>query len=373
MNYVRILSEFYGRCWALPEDLLLRMQDFLSSQAAGVKWSDGEIQDRIASANGRSGYQDREHLDGVRYLALGPATTSGSHRGRTSGKVGIIPVTGIISHRMNLVSEISGGGGTSIQKLQSQFRECLRDVDCTAVVFDIDSPGGGCDGVVELASEIFAARQQKPSISICNALAGSAAYWLASAAGQVCCTPSGQAGSIGVYLLHEDDSEALKKDGIKITVIKAGTFKAEGIPSEPLSREAHDAFQAKVNSVYGMFVKSVAQGRGVTQAAVREGMGQGRCLLAADAVRAGLVDRVATLDEVLSQLGVGGRGRPGMGKGAASRDAGVFVGDATEVPGLSPAAKQFRLELDLARMVKAKEAPDGAAQRRRQLWLDAQR
>ena len=53
-----------------------------------------------------------------------------------------------------------------------------------------------------------------------------------------------------------------------------------------------------------MFVKAVAQQRGVSQAAVREGMGQGRSLLATDAVKAGLADRVGTLDDVLEKYGV---------------------------------------------------------------------
>jgi ClpP class serine protease len=53
-----------------------------------------------------------------------------------------------------------------------------------------------------------------------------------------------------------------------------------------------------------MFVKAVAQQRGVSQATVREGMGQGRSLLATDAVKAGLADRVGTLDDVLEKYGV---------------------------------------------------------------------
>jgi hypothetical protein len=62
--------------------------------------------------------------------------------------------------------------------------------------------------------------------------------------------------------------------------------------------------QSQVDSVYGMFVKSVAQQRGVSQSAVRDGMGQGRSLLANDAVKANLADRTGTLDEVLAKYGV---------------------------------------------------------------------
>jgi hypothetical protein len=49
-----------------------------------------------------------------------------------------------------------------------------------------------------------------------------------------------------------------------------------------------------------MFVGAVAAGRGVSAAKVLANFGQGRMVLAQDAVAAGMADRVATLDQVLS-------------------------------------------------------------------------
>ena len=303
--YARILNEFYGHAWAVPEDQLLRMHQLLSVQASGVKFSDSEIMGRITEANIKSGYLPREH----RAASPRRAQNSGG------GKVAVIPIVGVISHRASMIAEISGpGAGTSIQKLQEKFRLAVDDPDCRAIVLDVDSPGGSVEGVMELASEIYAGRRQKPITAVCNSMACSAAYWLASAAGEVVITPSGQAGSIGVYMLHQDESEALKKDGIKITIIKAGKYKTEGNPSEPLSEEAYDAFLSKVNDYYGMFVKAVGQHRGASQAAVREGYGQGRSLLAADAVKQNLADRVGTFDDILGEV----LGRRRLGSAAAA-------------------------------------------------------
>ncbi len=67
--------------------------------------------------------------------------------------------------------------------------------------------------------------------------------------------------------------------------------------------------QDQVDKVYGMFAAAVAKSRGCGIAAVREGMGQGRCLMAQDALAANLVDRVGTLDEACARamkLGAGG-------------------------------------------------------------------
>jgi signal peptide peptidase SppA len=344
MKYIRILAEFHSRAWALPEELLLRMQDLLCAQAAGEKWSDGEIQTRIANANFANGYEAREHLGSVHYAALSVGAASDRRYARSPGKVAVIPITGVISHRMSLVSEISGSGGGSIQSLTAQFRQALGDGDCRAIVFDVDSPGGSVDCVPELSSEIYQARGQKPIIAVCNAMACSAAYWLASAASEVVCTPSGQCGSIGVFMIHVDESKAFDKAGVKVTLIKAGKYKAEGPPFEPLSSEAHSAFQGQVDTIYGMFTGSVARNRGTSQAAVRDGMGQGRSLLANAAVKAGLADRVGTLDSVLQELGVGGARRPGAGTLRDARALGA------EEPDPALAARHRRLEIDLMRM-----------------------
>jgi signal peptide peptidase SppA len=307
MKYSRIIAEFYGQAWALREETLMAMQDLIRHQAAGTKWTPEEIRDRIADANAASGYLGHENLE-ARYLAFDdepmPMLAKGKRNAAAPGSVALIPMTGIISHRMSMMSEISGGGGGSIQNLAAQFRQALGDGNCKAIVFDVDSPGGSVEGVMEFAQEIYDSRKLKPITAVFNAMGCSAAYWLASAASEVVCTPSGQCGSIGVFMLTQDMSEALKNEGIKINVIKFGKYKAEGHPSQPLSEEAQAFLQSQVDAVGAIFVKAVAQQRGTSQAAVRENFGQGRSLLASAAVKAGLADREGTLDSVLEKYGV---------------------------------------------------------------------
>ena len=137
-----------------------------------------------------------------------------------------------------------------------------------------------------------------------NCLCASAAYYIASQANEFCVSPSSLTGSIGVYQLHEDDSAALDNMGVKFTFISAGKYKTEGNSFQPLDDEARTAMQGVVNDFYDLFTKAVARGRGVAVKAVVNGFGQGRCLTAQDAVKQGLADKIATLDEVLSKYGV---------------------------------------------------------------------
>lgn len=315
MKYSRIVTEFYGRAWAIREETLTAMHALIHEHAFELlKLSQDEIRERIDASNAANGYVPHDRGE-ARFVATGDRfppgglvamEAGGKRNSAPSGSVAVIPITGIISHRMNMMGSISGPGGTSTQKLTGQFRQALEDGNCKAIVFDVDSPGGSVEGVTELASEIYNARRQKPITAVSNSMACSAAYWIGSAAETFVVTPSGQCGSIGVFMLLEEESEALAKMGIKVNLIKAGKYKAEGHPSQPLSDEARAFLQSQCEAVYSMFVKAVAQNRKTSQAAVRDGYGQGRSLLASDAVKAGLADRVATLDDVLAEHGVKG-------------------------------------------------------------------
>jgi capsid assembly protease len=220
----------------------------------------------------------------------------------TGGSVVVLPLYGLISQRSDWASYFFGG--TTIEGFTAQFRQALADPNVTAIIIDVDSPGGSVSGVDELAAEIYAARGKKTIVAISNTLNASAALYISSAAGELVVMPSSLTGSIGVYNTHEDDSEYLAKLGIKITLVSAGKFKVEGNQFEPLDAVGLAAAQALVDGYYAAFVKAIAKFRGVKVAEVTGGFGEGRVLMAADAVASGMADRVGTLDSVLAKFGV---------------------------------------------------------------------
>ncbi|MER2514912.1 MAG: S49 family peptidase [Candidatus Accumulibacter phosphatis] len=154
----------------------------------------------------------------------------------------------------------------------------------------------------ELADEIVSARAQKPVVAIANSLAASAAYWIGCSASEFYVTPGGEVGSIGVWQAHFDYSQAFVTKGVKPTLIAAGKYKVEGNPYVPLDEEAQGFMQSRVDDYYASFTKAVSRGRGVPIAQVREGMGQGR-VLGGDAAQAqGMIDGVATFDDVVRKM-----------------------------------------------------------------------
>lgn len=185
-------------------------------------------------------------------------------------------------------------------RLAAQLEAAIADPDVHAVLQVYDSPGGQVAGAFEYAERIHALRGKKPIWAIGDDLAASAAYLAASAFEHVAVTSTGYLGSIGVVMRHVDWSRALANDGIQVTHIYAGTHKVDGTPYEPLSRSVHEDLQAEVDSLYGLFVDAVARHRRTDSAAVRAT--QARTFRGATAVEVGLADRVATTDELISEL-----------------------------------------------------------------------
>lgn len=276
MKYAHVRKAVFGQPWAILPEKLEAICEILRMKADGVELDE----------------------EGIRaHIGAGPKP-----RPNTPGTVAVIPIYGVISQRMSMMTDISGG--TSIDKLTSQFRQALADPSCKAIVFDVDSPGGAVGGVPELADEILAARDKKKIVAQVDGMAASAAYWLACSASEVIVTPSGAVGSIGVFMEHEDISEYAKNAGVKVSLISAGKYKVDGNSYEPLSDSARADLQEKVDAFYAMFTKSVAKGRGDTPANVRNGYGEGRLVLASDAVKSGMADKVATMDDTLARFGV---------------------------------------------------------------------
>lgn len=217
------------------------------------------------------------------------------------GRAAVIPVRGVLVHRTDWLSEYFGEVGT--EDVGALVDAAADDSEVDAIVLAIDSPGGSVYGVSELATKVAAAGAKKKCIAAVSPLAASGAYWVASQCNEVCVTPSGEVGSIGVFLLHVDQSKYLEERGVKVTPISAGKLKVAGNGFEPLSEDGRAKLQASVDDYYAQFVRAVATGRGVSMVKVREGFGQGGTVRAEGAVTEGMADKVCTLESVLARYG----------------------------------------------------------------------
>jgi capsid assembly protease len=311
MNRQLLISEFLATPWALSQERLHTLGAVLH------RWASGQTADAQTLV--------QIHADRVLRDTRKQITASQGGDG-----IAVLPLYGVITQRGNMVDDVSGPGSTSTQQFAASLRNAIADPSVGQILIDIDSPGGSVYGVAELAADIIKAKAQKSIIAVANSLAASAAYWIGASASELYVTPGGEVGSIGVWQAHFDYSKALEDDGVKPTLISAGKFKVEGNPYVPLDEEAKGFMQTRVDEYYSAFIKGVAKGRGVGIEQVRSGMGEGRVLGAEAALAQGMVDGVATFDQVLARMrSANSRGKSGASSTGAAicdvdkRDAGM--------------------------------------------------
>lgn len=287
--YERTAAYAGSRVWAMTPDKLAVVQHIFAERLNGIHVDDEQIARRI-------GVRDQQDI---------PVPAS----------IAVIPVGGPIVPHAGMIDRTSSEL-TSVEQLQQQFRAALANLDIGAILFNIDSPGGSADLVPEFAAEILNARGgDKPIWAVANTDALSAAYWIASATDMLLVTPSGYLGSVGVWTMHTDLSAAMEKAGVKNTFVSFGEYKVDGNPFEPLSDTAKAEMQTQVDAIGETFVNAVAAGRNLDPAVVAETFGQGAVVMAADAVKRGMADKIATVDQAAAMLA--------KKIGAPSREAGA--------------------------------------------------
>ena len=208
--------------------------------------------------------------------------------------IAIMPLVGGLSHRGGYTAMSGNTGYTGIQgDIQG-----LLERGAKGIVFDVDSPGGAVSGLQ--ATGDFIKNLGVPTYAVSNSTMASAAYWLGSTAKRVFAAPGSSTGSIGVVTAHRDMSGAMAKAGIVHTYISAGKGKVDGNPYEPLSDDLRAAIQASIDEVYSEFVGHVAGNRGISGDSIRN---FGASMFGPkDAQKHGLVDAVASLDEVVASM-----------------------------------------------------------------------
>lgn len=301
------MAAFQSTPWAILPEKLAEIRSFLRLKADG-----GDVEPEQIAEIARARLIPGVDLDIGTLKAefakqnMGPKAIDAVVASRRSdgvqmiGRVAVLPVMGVISQRVSMLEKASGG--VSTEEIGASLDSLVADKQVKTIVMAFDSPGGSVSGVPELAAKIRAARDQKKIIALADPMAASAAYWLASQASEFVVTPSGQVGSVGVIAAHDDLTAALEQAGIKTTLITSAPHKAELYPENALSEEAKADMQAKVNQYHGMFVADIAKGRGITENSVSKNFGGGRMLLAKDALAAGMVDRIATAEQLFGKL-----------------------------------------------------------------------
>jgi ClpP class serine protease len=278
----------------------------------------------------------REHLpDFSAVLARQGQPIANTDTAQLRDGVAVVGITGPIFRYANLFTDISGA--TSIETAALDLRTALDNPGVRAVVLNIDSPGGATAGISDFAQQIRAA--SKPVVAFVGGTGASAAYWIAAAAPWVVASDTAMVGSIGVIAVVQGQSD---DESIEIVSSQSPEKRPD------LSTDAgRMVVQRTVDSLAQVFVDAVAVYRRVSANTVLSDFGRGSVLVGRDALAAGMVDQIGTLEGVLSTFAGAGHG-PAYAQLLARQSA-------TPAPGPSASARPWdRITAAMNRKMGAK-------------------
>lgn len=179
------------------------------------------------------------------------------------------------------------------------------------VILDIESPGGS-PVQSDLIAQMIRRGAAKAGVrvhAVIREVGASGGYWLACAADEIHANPMSIVGSIGVIGGGFGFVGLLDRLGIDRRIYTAGTNKARLDPFSPEKPEDVAFTKELMERLHLRFKDWVRSRRGRRLKAPEEQVFDGSYMLGEQALGAGLIDGLSTIDELVRQLG-GDRARP---------------------------------------------------------------
>jgi len=225
----------------------------------------------------------------------------------TDGDVAIVSIEGPLYQRAYNFCDIDVADG--YDAIERRARLAFGSDAVSAVMLDIDSPGGECAGCQELADLLRAMSVEsgKPLHARASEMAASAAYWLACSADEILIPKTGSVGSIGTIVMgiNRHGEMAVKGQRVLVTASPRGKMLAGAATvlnpeDEETMRALAARMQARCDEITGVFSGYVAERRRMTADTV---IALDAAMLGgAAAVSGGLADRVLSRGSSIDYL-----------------------------------------------------------------------
>ncbi len=196
------------------------------------------------------------------------------------------------------VIELNGVIVTS-DEIVRQFKKYRDDHSVRAIVFRVDSPGGGVVASQEIFEEVKKTRSSgKPVVVSMGSLAASGGYYVSCPANRIVSNPGTLTGSIGVISQFMRFDSLLGKIGVGVNTIKSGKFKDAGNPFRRMTDEDKKYFQDLMDDVHHQFIGAVVEQRHLDHDSVMQ-FADGRVFTGQQALGLGLVDTIGTFEDAI--------------------------------------------------------------------------
>ena len=235
---------------------------------------------------------------GLPSAGLGKPSISESYLiGEGEDKIAFIRLSGLVLEEAESLGPFSAGMRAITPK---RVRELLQKAEgeekVRGVILSINSPGGSAVASDRVWEEIRSAK--KPVVVLMGDTAASGGYFIASAADKIVAGEATLTGSIGVIAEVYNLADLYEKLGIKVEVFKKGEFKDILSPVRERTDEEKKMLDELLDDAYGLFLRRVAEGRGLKADEVKE-LAEGKIYSGKKALEVGLVDEVGNLQKAV--------------------------------------------------------------------------
>lgn len=214
---------------------------------------------------------------------------------KAKDKVAVLYAEGSISD--------AGSEGIVEGKILKTIKTIYKDDDVKAVVFRVNSPGGSADASEQIWHAMKMLQDKGvPVVVSMGDYAASGGYYISCHADYIYAEPTTLTGSIGIFGTVPNINKLREKVGLDIDGVSTNKHSALNVNAiyRGMNPQETALMQNMVERGYDLFTKRCADGRGMSQDAIKQ-IGEGRVWLGKDALEIGLVDSLGNINDAIAK------------------------------------------------------------------------
>lgn len=196
-----------------------------------------------------------------------------------------------------------GSDGITTPDMIKTINKIHKDEDVKAVVLRVNSPGGSANASEQIWHAITTLQAKgMPVVVSMGDYAASGGYYISCCADYIYAEPTTLTGSIGIFGTVPNFKKIREKVGVDMDMVTTNTYAGmeTSMVMNGMNKNEQAIMQAMIERGYDLFTKRCAEGRDMTQDAIKA-VGEGRVWLGKDAVNIGLVDELGNINSAIEK------------------------------------------------------------------------
>ena len=196
-----------------------------------------------------------------------------------------------------------GSDGITTPDMIKTINKIHKDEDVKAVVLRVNSPGGSANASEQIWHAITTLQAKgMPVVVSMGDYAASGGYYISCCADYIYAEPTTLTGSIGIFGTVPNFKKIREKVGVDMDMVRTNTYAGmeTSMVMNGMNKNEQAIMQAMIERGYDLFTKRCAEGRDMTQDAIKA-VGEGRVWLGKDAVNIGLVDELGNINSAIEK------------------------------------------------------------------------